>query len=121
MMRTKTLALMIVIGLFASLEMPVFAQEDHSKMGKMSGMKMSHEEMMAKIEKMSTEDKVAVVDKMSLKDKKAATKTAGKDVMKMSAEEKSDMFDKLPMEKKMAMTSEGSMMQKGGKMGKSTK
>ena len=121
MMRTKIQAMLVATGLLASLAMPAFAQEDHGKMGKMSGMKMSHEEMMAKIEKMSADDKAAVVDKMSLKDKKAATKTAGKDVTKMSAEEKADMFDKLPMEKKMAMISEGPMMQKGGKMGKSAK
>ena len=120
-MRTKIHALMVVTGLLASLEIPVFAQENHSKMGKMSGMKMSHDEMMARIEKMSTDDKAALIDKMPVKDKQAATKTAGKDVTKMSAQEKADMFDKMPMEKKMAMINGGPMMQKGAKMGKAHK
>ena len=120
MVRTKLQAIMVATGLLASLAtVPVFGQTaDHSKMGKMSGTKMSHDEMMAKIDKMSTDDKAAMIDKMSVKDKKAATKTSGQDVSKMSAQEKADMFDKMPMEKKMAMMTDGSMMQKGGKMGK---
>lgn len=113
-------AILITTCLLAAA-MPVFAQEDHGKMGKMSGMKMSHDEMMARIEKMSTDDKAALIDKMPVKDKQAATKTAGKDVTKMSAQEKADMFDKMPMEKKMAMINGGPMMQKGAKMGKAPK
>lgn len=112
-MRTRIQVIVVTVGLLAGVAaMPVVAQMDHSKMGQKSGMKMSHEEMVAKLDKMSTDDKAALVDKMSVTDKKAAMKTSGHDVNKMSAAEKADMFDKLPMDKKMTM-----MMQKDGKTG----
>jgi hypothetical protein len=124
-MRTKVQAIVIVTGLLGSLvTVPVFAQtEDHSKMGQMSGTKMSHDEMVAKLGRMSTDDKAALIDKMSVKDKKTAMKMSGHDVSTMSAKEKADMFDKMPMDKKMAimMMTDGSMMHKGGKMGKTGK
>ncbi len=113
-MRRALQMIVIATGLIGSLAtVPVFSQtEDHSKMGKMSGTKMSHEEMTARIDKMSTDDKAALVDKMSVKDKKAAMKTPGQDVSKMSVQEKADMFDKMPDDMKMT-----TMMQQGGKMG----
>lgn len=121
-MRRKLRAIVVATALFASLAIiPVFAQEDHSKMGKMSGTKMSHDEMMAKMDKMSADDKAAVIDKMSVKDKKAATKTSGQDMSKMSAQQKADMFDKMPVDKKMTMMmTHGSMTHKGKKMAKGT-
>ncbi len=122
-MRSKIQAMVMSTAMLASLvAMPVFAQtEDHSKMGKMSGTKMSHDEMVAKMAKLSRDDKAALVDKMSAKDKQAAMKTSGQDVSRMSAQEKADTFDKMPMDKKMAMMmNDGSMMHKGEKMGKGT-
>ena len=116
--------LAVATGLLACLvPAPGFGQtEDHSKMGKMSGTKMSgnkmtHEEMVAKMDKMSTDDKAAMIDKMPSKDKMAAMKMSGHEGTSMSAQEKADMFDKMPMDKKMSMMSGGSMMHKGGKMG----
>lgn len=122
-MRTKIQAVVIATGLLAILATaPAFGQtDDHSKMGKMSGKKMSHDEMVAKMDKMSTDDKAAMIDKMPAKDKMAAMKTAGQDAAKMSAQDKADMFDKMPMDKKMAMMTGGSKMHKGGKMGKMDK
>ena len=123
-MRTNIQALVVLTGLLASsATLPAFGQTaDHSKMGNMSGTKMSHDEMIAKMDKMSKGDKAALIDKMSVKDKKAAMKTSGQDVSKMSAQDKADMFDKMPMDKKMTMMmAAGSMMQKGGKMGKMDK
>ena len=118
-MHTKLKAIVVATGLLASLAtVPVFGQaEDHGKMGKMSGTTMSHDEMVAKIDKMSTEDKAAMIDNMPVTDKTAANKTSGQDVSKMSAKRKADMFDKMPMDKKMAMMTGASMMQKRGKMG----
>lgn len=120
-MRTKIPAIVLASSLLAGLAtVPVFAQTpDHSKMGKMSGTKMSHDEMMAKIDKMSTDDKAAMIDKMAVKDKTAAMKTSGHDASKMSAQQKADMFDKMPVDKKMTMMmTQGSMTHKGKKMGK---
>ena len=119
-MRFKKQALVVVTALVASLAIsPVFAQEDHSKMSKMAGTKMSHDEMIAKMDKMSVDDKAALIDKMPTKDKTAAMKASGHDMSKMSAQAKADMFDKMPMDTKMTMMMGGdSMMQKGGKMGK---
>ena len=121
MMRTKIRAIAVAAGLLAGLAIvPVFAQTaDHSKMGKMSGTKMSHEEMTAKLDKMSADDKAALVDKMPAKDRAAAMKASGHDGSKMSAQQKADMFDKMPMDKKMTMMMKhGSMMHKDKKMGK---
>jgi hypothetical protein len=119
-MRTSIQAIIVATGLLASVAtVPIFGQmADHSKMGKMSGAKMSDDEMMAKSDKMSTDDKAAMIDKMSVKDKTAATKTSGHDMSKMSAQEKADMFDKMPMDKKKAMMTGGSAMHTSGKMGK---
>ena len=123
MMHTKIRAIVVATGLIASLAtVPVFGQTadqaDHSKMGKMSGTKMSHDEMVAKMDKMSPDDKAGLIDKMSVKDKKAAMATSKQDVSKMSVQEKADMFDKLPTDKKMTMMGGGSTMHNGGKMGK---
>lgn len=115
-MHKKILIIAAATGLLAGLAtVSVFAQTaDHSKMGKMSGTQMSHDDMMAKMDKMSKDDKAALIDKMSVKDKKSAMKTSGHDVSKMSADEKADMFDKMPMDKKMAMMKTGgSTMHKG--------
>ena len=124
-MRTKLQAIAVAAVVMASLTtMPVFAQEDHSKMGKMSGTKMSHDEMIAKMDAMSTDDKAALIDKMPAKDRMAAMKAAGQNASKMSTQGKADMFDKMPMDKKMTMMmADGPMMQKGkmGKMGKTGK
>ena len=119
-MRTQLQAIVVATGLLASLAtVSVLGQtEDHSKMGKMSGTTMSHDEMVAKMDKMSTEDKAGMIDKMSATDKAAAKKASGHDMSKMSAKEKADMFDNMPMDKKMAMMAGGSTMQKGGNMGK---
>ena len=124
LMRTKLQAIVVATGLLASLvTVSVLGQtEDHSKMGKMSGTKMSHDEMVAKIDKMSPDDKAAMIDKMSVKDKKAAMKTSGKAMSKMSAKEKADMFDNMPTDKKMTMMmGQGSTMHKGRKMEKMDK
>ena len=119
-MRMKLQAIAVAAVVMASLmTMPVFAQEDHSKMGKMSSTKMSHDEMIAKMDKMSVDDKATLIDKMPAKDRMAAMKSAGQEAGKMSAQAKADMFDKMPMDTKMTMMMAGdSMMQKGGKMGK---
>lgn len=120
-MRTRIQAIVVATGLLAGFAtVPVFAQTaDHSKMGKMSGTKMSHEEMTAKLDKMSTDDKAALIDKMPAKDRTAAMKGSGHDGSKMSAQQKADMFDKMPMDKKMAlMMKQGSMMHKDKQMGK---
>lgn len=119
-MRRKLRAIVVATALFASLAIiPVFAQEDHSKMGKMSGTKMSHDEMIAKMDAMSTNEKAAMIDKMPVKDRTAAMKASGQNSSKMSAQAKADMFDKMPMDTKMTMMMAGdSMTQKGGKMGK---
>ncbi len=122
-MRTRIQAIGVGAGLRAGLAaVPGFGQvEDHSKMGTMSGAKMSHDEMIAKMDKMSKDDKAALIDKMPVKDKQAAMKTSGQDVSKMSAQQKADMFDKMPEEKKMTMMmAAGSMTHKGGKAGKGT-
>ena len=122
-MRKRIQAIAVAAGLMASLAaVPVFGQsEDHSKMGKMSGTKMSHDEMIEKMDKMSKDDKAALIDKMPVKDKQAAMKTSGQDVSKMSAQQKADMFDKMPMEKKMTMMmAAGSMTHKGEKASKGT-
>ena len=118
-MRTKIQAMAVAAALLTGFgAISVFSQEDHGKMGKMAGKKMSHDEMMAKMEKMSTEDKAAMIDKMPVKDKKAAMKTSGMDVSKMSAKEKAEMFDKMPMDQQMTMMS--AKESKNGKMGKHT-
>lgn len=112
--------LVVATGLLASVAaVPAVGQMmGGEKMGKMSGTNMSHDEMMAKIDKMSTDDKAAAIDKMPAKDKVVATKTSGHDMSKMSTQEKADMFDAMPMDKKMSMMSGRSPMHKGGKMGK---
>lgn len=119
-MRTKLQAIGVATALLVSLAaVPTFAQDDHSKMGKMSGTKMSHAEMVSKIDKMSVDDKAAIIDEMPAKDRMAAMKASGHDASKMSAQGKADMFDKMPMDTKMTMMmAHDSMMQKGGKMGK---
>lgn len=119
-MRTKLQTIAVATALLVSLaEVSTFAQDDHGKMGKMSGTKMSHDEMVAKIDKMSVDDKAALIDKMPAKDRMAAMKASGHDASKMSAQGKSEMFDKMPMDTKMTMMmASDSMMQKGGKMGK---
>ena len=66
-MHTKIQAVVIATGLLAILATaPAFGQtDDHSKMGKMGKMsdkKMSHDEMVAKMDKMSTDDKAAMID-----------------------------------------------------------
>lgn len=93
-------------------------QDDQSKMGKMdktgkmSGMKMSHDEAMEKMGKMSVEDKAAMCDRMAAKDKKGAMKD-GHDMSKMSTQEKADMFDKMPMDKQMSLMNGRSSSGKG--------
>ena len=119
MMRKNIQAIVLAAALLATA--PVFGQEAHSKMGKM-GMKMSHEEMTAKMDKMPVDEKAGLIDKMPAKEKMAAMKAAGKDASKMSPQDKADMFDKMPSEKKMKMMmAHESMMHKGGKMGKMEK
>ena len=115
-MLTKLHAIVIATALLVGwAAVPVFAQEDHSKMGKMFGTKMSHDEMVAKMDAMSTDDKAAMIDKMPAKDRMAAMKAAGQNASKMSAQGKADMFDKMPMDKKMTMMMAGGpMMKKGG-------
>ena len=123
MMRMKLVTLVFATALLAGLATaPLFAQaEDHSKMGKMSGKEMSHDEMVAKMDKMSTNDKAALIDKMPAKDRMAAMKASGHDSGRMSAQQKADMFDKMPADKKMTMMmGAGAMMHKGKKMGKGT-
>lgn len=120
-MRTKMQTILVATGLLASFAIvPLFSQTaDHSKMGKMSGAKMSHEEMIARLDKMSTDDKAALIDKMPAKERMAAMKASGHDGSEMSAQQKADMFDKMPMDKKMTMMmAQDSMMDKGKKMGK---
>jgi hypothetical protein len=119
----KIQAMVLVTGLLAvGSTTAAFAQSDHGKMGKMSGTKMSHEEMMAKLDKMSVEEKTTLIDKMPVKEKTAAMKAAGQDPGKMSSQDKAAMFDKMPAEQKMKMMmAKGSMMHKGGKMGKMEK
>jgi hypothetical protein len=120
-MHMKIQTIIVAAGLLANLAtVSVFAQKT-DKISATTGSKMSHDEMMAKIDKMSTDDKAVMIDKMPTKDKTAAMKTSGQDVSKMSVQEKADMFDKMPMDKKMAMMTGGSMMHKGGKMGKMDK
>ena len=90
-------------------------QDDHSKMGKtgkMSGMKMSHDEAMEKMGKMTADDKAAMCDRMAAKDKRGAMKD-GHDISKMSTQEKADMFDKMPMDKQMSLMSGRSSSGKG--------
>ena len=125
MMRKNIQTIAVATALLAGLTTtPIFGQgaQDHSKKGKMSGKKMSHEEMTAKLDKMSAEEKAAMIDKMPAKEKMAAMKTAGQESSKMSAKDKADMFDKMPADKKMKMMrSHEPMMHKGGKMGKMEK
>lgn len=109
---------LVVVGVTTT----AFAQSDHSKMGKMGGTKMSHEEMMAKVDKMSAEEKAMLIDKMPAKEKTVAMKAAGQDAGKMSTQDKANMFDKMPADKKMKMMmANESMTHKGGKMGKMDK
>ena len=108
--------------LTGTASLPALAQstDDHSKMSKSSGMKMSHDEMMAKMDKMSSDDKMMMIDKMSSKDRMAAMKMAGMDSSKMmSSDEKSAMWDKMTSEKKMKMMmAQDPTMHKSGKMDK---
>ena len=118
-------AILVSAGLLASFGavQGLSQTPDDSKMGKMSGSKMSgsmsgskmtHDEMMAKMDKMTADDKADMMDHhMSMKEKSAAMKM-GHDMSKMTAQEKADMFDKMTMEKKMALM-RGPMM-KNGKM-----
>ena len=119
-MRTKIQTIVFAAVLLAGYAAaPLFSQAgEHGKMGKMAGKKMSHDEMVAKIEKMSTDDKAALIDKMPAKDRMAAMKASGQDAANMSAQQKADMFDKMPLDKKMTMIGKGSMMHNGKKMGK---
>ena len=119
-MRTKVQTIVFGAVLLAGFTAaPLFSQaEEHGKMGKMSGKKMSHEEMVAKIEKMPTNDKAALIDKMPVKDRIAAMKASGQDAANMSSQQKADMFDKMPLDKKKMMMGKGSMMHNGKKMGK---
>lgn len=119
----KIQAMVLVAGLAAvGATTTAFAQSDHSKMGKMAGKKMSHEEMMAKMDKMSAEEKATLIDKMPAKEKTAAMKAAGQDPGNMSSQDKAAMFDKMPADQKMKMMmAKESMMHKGGKMGKMEK
>ena len=115
-MRKNIQAIILATALLATA--PLFGQEAHSKMGKM-GMKMSHEEMTAKMDKMSVDEKAVLIDKMPTKEKMAAMKAAGQDASKMSPQGKADMFDKMPSEKKMKMMmAHESMTHKGGKTSK---
>lgn len=118
-MLKKIMTITLTAGLLASMATTMaFAQSDHGKMGKMSGTKMSHEEMMAKVDKMSADEKATLVDKMPAKEKSSAMKAAGQDASKMSSQDKADMFDKMPADQKMKMMmGKKSMMHKGGKMG----
>src|SRR5665213_4016633 len=86
-----------------------------SKMSDGSGSKMSHQQMMDKMDKLTADDKAAMYDRMSNRDKMAAMKMSGHDMNKMSHKESMDMmgkmstedkagaFDKMPMEKRMTM------------------
>ena len=118
----KIQAMVLLAGLVAVCTTTAVAQSDHTKMGKMAGTKMSHDEMMAKMDKMSTDEKATLIDKMPAKEKSSAMKAAGQDAGKMSSQDKADMFDKMPADKKMKMMmAKESMMYKGGKMGKMEK
>ena len=119
----KIQTMLLLAGLVAlGATTMAFAQSDHSKMGKMGGTKMSHEEMTAKMDKMSADEKATLIDKMPAKEKSVAMKAAGHDASKMSSQDKADMFDKMPADKKMKMMmANESMMHKSGKMGKMEK
>jgi hypothetical protein len=98
-MRRKTQLAVVTVGLLGGLGVSsAFAQSADDKTmsdDKMAGdkmpAKMSHKQMMDKMNAMSAADKAAMFDKMSEQDK-------------------ADMFDKMPMEKRMAMMKADSAM-----------
>lgn len=129
---TKQLkTILATVGLLTALTMSSAAAQtptdttagDHMSGKKMTS-KMSHQDMMDKMDKMSADEKAAMFDKMSAADKMHATKMAGHDMSKnsskermemmgkMTAQEKADMFDKMPMEKRMSMMKGDSKMHK---------
>jgi hypothetical protein len=115
-MRKRIGTALVAAGLFSGLAViPAFAQ-DQSTMsdGKMAGGKVSHQQMMDKMNSMSADDKAAMFDKMAPKDQMSAMKMSGHDMgkmshqemmdsmSKMSAQDKAAAFDKMPTSKKMA-------------------
>lgn len=73
-MRKNIQAIILATALLATA--PLFGQEAHSKMGKM-GMKMSHEEMTAKMDKMSVDEKAVLIDNNAQEGKNGGDEGSG--------------------------------------------